>query len=57
MKLCLRLRCGNVVLKAPNKPAWEYGDANGYDDTNEASTSVSEANNENVENGEGWLLS
>ncbi|VDK64725.1 unnamed protein product, partial [Cylicostephanus goldi] len=24
---------------APSKPAWEYGDANSYDDSNEASTS------------------
>ncbi|EYC05020.1 hypothetical protein Y032_0084g1735 [Ancylostoma ceylanicum] len=39
-------------LEAPNKPAWEYGDANGYDDANEASTSVSEGNNENAESRE-----
>ncbi|KAL6741945.1 hypothetical protein Aduo_015150 [Ancylostoma duodenale] len=48
----IRSRFDTVLLKAPNKPAWEYGDANGYDDANEASTSVSEGNNENVENGE-----
>ncbi|KAJ1369189.1 hypothetical protein KIN20_030596 [Parelaphostrongylus tenuis] len=37
-------------LEAPSKPSWEYGDAVGFDDTTEASTSVShedaEAENE-----------
>ncbi|KHJ80887.1 hypothetical protein OESDEN_19433 [Oesophagostomum dentatum] len=32
------------MAQAPNKPAWEYGDANGYDDSNEASTSTPETN-------------
>ncbi|CAJ0591841.1 unnamed protein product [Cylicocyclus nassatus] len=34
-------------LEAPSKPAWEYGDANSYDDSNEASTSASEEKQEN----------
>uniref|UniRef100_A0A7I4YXB1 mRNA-capping enzyme n=1 Tax=Haemonchus contortus TaxID=6289 RepID=A0A7I4YXB1_HAECO len=40
-------------LEAPNKPSWEYGDAVGYCDDNEASTSVAhpQENTENLENG------
>ncbi|KAK6755147.1 hypothetical protein RB195_013868 [Necator americanus] len=40
-------------LQAPNKPSWEYGDANSYDDSNEASTSISNEANEVVEDGAG----
>ncbi|VDL74039.1 unnamed protein product [Nippostrongylus brasiliensis] len=38
-------------LEAPNKPAWEYGDAVGYEDSDEPSTSVAHDNRENQENG------
>uniref|UniRef100_A0A158QR87 mRNA-capping enzyme n=1 Tax=Haemonchus placei TaxID=6290 RepID=A0A158QR87_HAEPC len=42
-------------LEAPNKPSWEYGDAIGYCDDSEASTSVAhpQENTENLENGKG----
>lgn len=38
-------------LEAPSKPSWEYGDAVGYDEANEASTSVAKENTETLQNG------
>ncbi|KAJ1352337.1 hypothetical protein KIN20_008653 [Parelaphostrongylus tenuis] len=42
----------NECLEAPKEPSWEYSDAVGYDDSSEASTSVSHENTEGTERSE-----
>ncbi|KAJ1348575.1 hypothetical protein KIN20_003907 [Parelaphostrongylus tenuis] len=42
----------NECLEAPKEPSWEYSDALGYDNSSEASTSVSHENTEGIERSE-----